>query len=85
MLNPAFCASLKKSLTVSKEKSFRFLFKSLILDKISGAIVIISEFEFSAWIILSQMLDINNIIGCFLILIGVLFSQLLPIYQKNYR
>ena len=58
MLNPAFCASLKKSLTVSKEKSFRFLFKSLILDKISGAIVIISEFEFSAWIILSISLEL---------------------------
>ena len=39
----------------------------------------------SAWIILSQILGINNIIGCFLILIGVLFSQLIPIYEKNYR
>ena len=39
----------------------------------------------SAWIILSQILDINNIIGCFLILSGVLLSQLAPIYEKHYK
>jgi len=39
----------------------------------------------SAWIILSQVLGINNIIGCFLILVGVLLSQLAPIYEKNYK
>ena len=39
----------------------------------------------SAWIILSQLLGINNIIGCLLILSGVLLSQLVPIYEKNYR
>ena len=39
----------------------------------------------SAWIILSQILGINNIIGCLLILSGVLLSQLAPIYQKNYK
>ncbi len=39
----------------------------------------------SAWIILSQILGINNIIGCLLILSGVLLSQLAPIYEKNYR
>ena len=39
----------------------------------------------SAWIILNQILDINNIIGCSLILGGVLLSQLAPIYEKNYR
>ncbi len=32
----------------------------------------------AAWIILSQILNLNNIIGCILILIGVLISQLLP-------
>ena len=37
----------------------------------------------SAWIILNQILGINNIIGCFLILFGVLFSQLLPIYDSK--
>ena len=35
----------------------------------------------AAWIILSQVLDFGNIIGCTLILFGVLFSQLTPIYQ----
>ena len=39
----------------------------------------------SAWIILSQILGINNIIGCLLILSGVLLSQLAPIYEKNYK
>ena len=39
----------------------------------------------SAWIILSQILDINNVIGCLLILSGVLLSQLAPIYEKNYK
>ena len=37
----------------------------------------------AAWIILNQILDMNNIIGCVLILCGVLFSQLLPIYDKK--
>jgi len=35
----------------------------------------------AAWIILNQILGLNNIIGCALILLGVLFSQLLPIYD----
>ena len=39
----------------------------------------------SAWIILSQILGINNLIGCLLILSGVLLSQLAPIYEKNYK
>jgi len=39
----------------------------------------------SAWIILSQILGINNIIGCLFILGGVLLSQLAPIYEKNYK
>ena len=37
----------------------------------------------AAWIILSQILGVNNIIGCLLILSGVLLSQLAPIYEKN--
>jgi len=36
----------------------------------------------SAWIILSQILELNNIIGCTLILGGVLLSQIAPIYKK---
>jgi drug/metabolite transporter (DMT)-like permease len=37
----------------------------------------------AAWIILNQVLDLNNIIGCSLILGGVLLSQLAPIYKKK--
>ena len=37
----------------------------------------------SAWILLSQILDINNLIGCLFILFGVLLSQLMPILKKN--
>ena len=39
----------------------------------------------AAWIILNQILDLNNIIGCLLILGGILLSQLAPIYEKNYK
>ena len=37
----------------------------------------------AAWILLNQVLDINNLFGCLFILFGVLFSQLLPILRKN--
>ena len=37
----------------------------------------------AAWILLSQILDINNLIGCLFILFGVLLSQLMPIIKKN--
>ena len=39
----------------------------------------------AAWLILNQLLGLNNIIGCALILGGVLLSQLAPIYEKNYK
>jgi len=39
----------------------------------------------AAWFILNQILNLNNVIGCLLILAGILFSQLAPIYRKNYR
>jgi drug/metabolite transporter (DMT)-like permease len=39
----------------------------------------------AAWIILNQILDVNNIIGCFLIICGVLFSQLLPLYESKVK
>ena len=39
----------------------------------------------AAWLILSQILGLNNIIGCTLILGGVLLSQVAPIYEKNYK
>ena len=36
----------------------------------------------AAWFLLSQILDFNNILGCFFILCGVLISQLLPMMRK---
>ena len=39
----------------------------------------------AAWIILNQILGLNNIIGCMLIFGGILLSQLAPIYEKNYK
>ena len=39
----------------------------------------------AAWVILSQILELNNIIGCLLILGGILLSQLAPIFEKNYK
>ena len=39
----------------------------------------------AAWIILNQILGFNNIIGCILILSGVLISQLLPIYEAKIK
>jgi drug/metabolite transporter (DMT)-like permease len=37
----------------------------------------------AAWIILNQILGLDNVIGCALILFGVLFSQILPIYESK--
>jgi len=39
----------------------------------------------AAWIILNQALGIDNVIGCLLILFGVLLSQIAPIYKKGYK
>ena len=39
----------------------------------------------AAWILLSQILNINNIIGCVFILLGVLVSQLVPLVKLNYK
>ncbi len=39
----------------------------------------------AAWFLLSQILNLNNILGCLFILSGVLISQLLPLMRKiNY-
>ncbi len=38
----------------------------------------------AAWFILNQILDVNNLLGCFFILSGVLLSQLLPLIKKKY-
>jgi len=37
----------------------------------------------AAWILLNQILGINNLLGCFFILSGVLLSQLLPLTKKT--
>ena len=37
----------------------------------------------AAWILLNQILGINNLLGCFFILSGVLSSQLLPLIKKT--
>ena len=53
----------------------------------SAAIIFSLEGVFAtiaAWYILNQVLDINNLLGCFFILCGVLLSQLLPLVQKKY-
>ena len=47
----------------------------------SAAIIFSLEGVFAtiaAWIILSQILNLNNILGCIFILVGVIISQLLP-------
>ena len=36
----------------------------------------------AAWFLLNQILGINNLLGCFLILSGVLLSQLVPLIRK---
>ena len=64
------------------------LFGQRNISAAPAAIVMSLEGVFAAiaaWIILNQILGINNIIGCSLILAGVLLSQLAPIYKKNYK
>jgi len=39
----------------------------------------------AAWLVLSQTLGLNNIIGCLLIFFGVLLSQIVPVFEKNYK
>ena len=66
-----------------------FLLQTYSLQNISpapAAIVFSLEGVFAviaAWIILDQILDINNIIGCILILMAVIFSQLAPEINKT--
>ena len=40
----------------------------------------------AAWFLLNQILNLNNILGCFFILIGVIVSQIMPEIKKiNYK
>ena len=64
------------------------LFGQRNISAAPAAIVMSLEGVFAAiaaWIILNQILGLNNIIGCTLILGGILLSQLAPIYEKNYK
>ena len=64
------------------------LFGQRNISAAPAAIVMSLEGAFAAiaaWIILNQILGLNNIIGCSLILGGVLLSQIAPIYKKNYK
>ena len=64
------------------------LFGQRNISAAPAAIVMSLEGVFAAiaaWVILNQILGINNIIGCSLILGGILLSQLAPIYEKNYK
>ena len=36
----------------------------------------------AAWFLLNQILGVNNLLGCFFILSGVLLSQLLPLIKR---
>ena len=49
-----------------------------IIFSLEGVIATIA-----AWILLSQVLNMNNIIGCLFILIGVLISQIIPELKVN--
>jgi drug/metabolite transporter (DMT)-like permease len=57
------------------------MFAQKNIDEAPAAIIYSLEGVFAviaAWIILNQILDIDNIVGCILILIAVIFSQLAP-------
>jgi len=49
-----------------------------IIYSLEGVFAVIA-----AWLILNQILQLENIIGCFLILLAVIFSQIAPILKKN--
>ena len=64
------------------------LFGQRNIDAAPAAIIMSLEGVFatvSAWIILNQILGFNNIIGCTLILFGVLFSQISPLYDSKIK
>ena len=65
------------------------MFAQKNIEEAPAAIIYSLEGVFAAiaaWIILGQILNINNIVGCFLILIAVIFSQLAPSIKKtNYK
>ena len=55
------------------------------IEEVPAAIIYSLEGVFAAlagWIILNQMLDFSNILGCFIILIAVILSQITPSFKK---
>ena len=55
------------------------------IEEAPAAIIYSLEGVFAAlagWIILKQMLDFSNILGCFIILIAVILSQITPSFKK---
>ncbi len=61
------------------------MFAQKNIEEAPAAIIYSLEGVFATiagWIILSQVLNINNIIGCVLILIAVIFSQVAPTSKK---
>ena len=82
-----------RSLQICKEMVIFWFYQKLELGQknISSApAAIVMSLEgivaaVAAWIMLNQILGLNNIIGCVLILCGILLSQLPPIYEKNYK
>lgn len=62
------------------------MFAQKNIEEAPAAIIYSLEGVFATiagWIILSQVLNINNIIGCLLILIAVIFSQIAPTSKKS--
>ena len=62
------------------------MFAQKNIEEAPAAIIYSLEGVFATiagWIILSQVLNINNIIGCVLILIAVIFSQIAPMSKKS--
>jgi drug/metabolite transporter (DMT)-like permease len=51
-----------------------------------AAIILSMESVFgtlAGWILLNQILDVNKILGCLAIFVGVIIVQLVPVYTKN--
>ena len=62
------------------------MFAQKNIEEAPAAIIYSLEGVFATiagWIILSQILNINNIIGCVLILFAVIFSQIAPTSKKS--
>ena len=62
------------------------MFAQKNIEEAPAAIIYSLEGVFATiagWIILSQVLNTNNIIGCLLILIAVIFSQIAPTSKRS--